>query len=156
MCPWTKCPLFWTILLCTLSHHWCAIRSTAKAGIQHGLHWEIKDHRGWNGSGLHVGSSLQWGFAEGWGLAWHLSHASMLCQAVLLGTRATCNKFIYFIYKTAYFRPASANIEWHCAHVLINTLLSCNASLRMVFMCNQMRHMSERWQWNPKMSYICF
>lgn len=61
-----------------------------------------------------------------------------------------------FIYKAAYFRPGSTNTEWHCTHVLINTLHSCNASLGMVFKCNQMRHMSERWQWNPMMSYICF
>lgn len=66
------------------------------------------------------------------------------CEAELLGTRATCNKYVYFIYKAAYFRQGSTNAEWHCAHVLINTLHSCNASLGMVFMCNQMRHMSER------------
>lgn len=102
-------------------------------------------------------SRLQWGSEEGQGLGTCLMHQHCArCEAVLLGTRATCNNFFYFIYKAAYFRPAGTNIEWHCAQVLINTLHSCNASLGMVFMCNQMRHMSERWQWNPMISYICF
>lgn len=92
-----------------------------------------------------MGSRLQWGSAVGQGLGTCPMHQPFAeCEAVLLRTRAACNKFVYFVYKAAYFRPVSTNTEWHCAHVLINMLESCNVSLGMVFMCNQMRHMSER------------
>lgn len=58
-------------------------------------------------SGLHVGSRLQWGSVEGRGLGTCPMHQCCArCEAVLPGTRATCNKFVYFTYKAAYLGPA--------------------------------------------------
>lgn len=56
------------------------------------------------------------------------------------------NKFVYFTCEVAVFSPESINAEWHCAYVFkpIIAVHSCNASLGIVFMCNQMRRMSGR------------
>lgn len=122
VCPWTKSLLVWTDLLCSLT------AVVLREGLQMlefilgctEAQEILRTKRVGVGSWLHMASRLQCDSAESHGLGVCTVNQLLQVWSCSPGDQpyvTSCNTFVYFIWKAAFFCPASINAEWHCAYV---------------------------------------